>query len=171
MTRLLHAGGCSGRCLSHYRRASHYRAVVALVEKVFAEAEPFLVSLNVCGLAAVCRYIGLPFRHRIASALHLALPPDLGAGGWAPAICAALGATGYVNPAGGEVLFDPAEFAQHGIELQFLHARPFSYETGRFGFEPGLSVLDVLMWNEPGTVLQAVRDYRLCAPTVTRVAA
>lgn len=157
--------------LSHYRRAPHHAAVAGLVEEVFAGAGSSLVELNVRGLAAVCRFIGLPFRYRVASALDLDLPPEPGAGGWAPGICSALGATDYVNPAGGQGLFDPAEFARRGIGLQFLQAWPFAYGTGRFRFEAGLSILDVLMWNEPGAVLDAVRDYALAGPPAVQVAA
>lgn len=145
--------------LSHYRHAPHYDVVRELVRVVFATAGPSLVSLNISALAAVCGYIGLPFHHRVASALDLVLPAEPGAGGWAPAICDALGATAYVNPMSGRDLFNPVDFERRGVDLGFLEARPFDYETGRFGFEPGLSMLDVLMWNEPVTVLNAVRSY------------
>lgn len=157
--------------LSHYRAAPYFEAVREVVRGVFQDGGTSLVSLNVRGLAAVCRHIGLPFRYRVASALGLALPDAPGAGGWAPAICAALGATAYVNPIGGRVLFDPLEFERRGIELGFLDARPFEYRTGRFGFEPGLSMLDVLMWNAPETVLEAVRSFEMVPGGALRVAA
>ena len=152
--------------LSHYRRAPHYKAVTDLVRDVFADAGPSLVELNVRGLAAVCRFIGLPFRYRLASALPLDLPAHPGPGGWAPAICAALGARAYVNPAGGQALFDPADFARRGIDLAFLQAAPFAYRTSPFEFEPGLSILDVLMWNDPATVRNAALAFGLAPATV-----
>ena len=147
--------------LSHYRAAPHYEAVRGLVRAAFGGAGPSLVSLNVRALELVCGYIGLPFRYRVASQLDLVLPAEPGAGGWAPAICAGLGATGYVNPIGGRDLFDVRDFERCGVELGFLAARPFAYRTGRVGFEPGLSILDVLMWNEPGAVLEAVRSFEV----------
>ena len=147
--------------ISHYRAAPYYEAVREVVRGVFQAGGTSLVALNVRGLVAVCRHIGLPFRYRVASALELALPDVPGAGGWAPAICAALGATAYVNPIGGSGLFDLAEFGRRGVALGFLSARPFEYRTGRFGFEPDLSILDVLMWNAPGAVLEAVRSFEI----------
>ena len=146
--------------LSHYRRAPFYAAVTGLVEAAFTD-DPSLTRLNVRALAAVCRYVELPFRYRICSELPLALPPDLGPGDWAREICAQLGASTYVNPAGGRALFDPATFARSGIELQFLGAEPFPYSTGRFVFEPNLSILDVLMWNKPQAVRAAIDRYEL----------
>ncbi len=153
--------------LSHYKRkARHYDAVVALVEEAFSTAEDdSLVRLNARGLRAVCAYLGLPFRARILSELALDLPPDLGPGGWAPAICAALGATSYVNPAGGRALFDPADFARIGVELLFAETELFPYKTGPFRFEPGLSILDVLMWNAPERVAAALRDGTRLTPS------
>jgi len=146
--------------LSHYRRgARHYQTVTALVEKVFAGlTDDSLVHLNVRGLSAICDYLEIPFRYRILSELGLDLPENPGAGGWAPSICERLGATSYVNPVGGRALFDPADFARRGVELLFAETEPLSYETSAFKFEPGLSILDVLMWNPPERVAVWLRE-------------
>lgn len=144
--------------LTHYRKAPYYKAVEALVQEAMADNDDAsLVRLNVRGLEAVCRYLGLPFNYRICSELDLALPETLPPGGWAPAICAALGANGYVNPIGGRELFDPADFASRGIALQFLSFELPTYNVGAYQFEPGLSILDVLMWNAPHTVADMLR--------------
>ena len=147
--------------LGAYRGAPYYRAVVEIVERSFDTADASLTRLNARGLAAVCGYLGVPFRYRIASELALELPEQPGAGGWAPAICAALEAKGYVNPASGRGLFDPAAFARLGVRLEFLQPQPFVYRTGRMAFEPDLSILDVLMWNAPSEVRAALHRYTL----------
>ncbi len=153
------------RQLSHYRRAPHYRAVLDLVLEALDGDDPSLVRLNLRALSSVCRYIGLPFQARLCSELTLGLPARLGPGLWAPAICAALGASAYVNPVGGRHLFDPDDFSNRGIELRFLAARPFPYRPGPFPFIADLSVLDALMWNPPGAILNAIHAYDLVAPT------
>ena len=146
--------------LSHYRRAApHYGAVVALVEEAFGDlADNSLVRLNARGLSAVCRRLEIPFRFRILSELGLGLPENPGPGGWAPMICERVGATSYVNPAGGRALFDPADFAGRAIDLLFAETEPLCYQTGPFKFEPGLSILDVLMWNAPERVVGWLRE-------------
>lgn len=120
-----------------------------------------LMHLSLRTLERVCHYIGLPFKYRICSELSLDLPPQLGPGDWAREICTALGAESYLNPASGSTLFDPDTFESQGIELLFLQAETFIYKTGRFTFEPNLSILDVLMWNRPEAVLEAVHRYTL----------
>ena len=145
--------------LSHYkRRATYYAHVCEIVRSAFAGiVGDSLVSLNVGGLRAVCEYLGLPFRYRICSQLGLDFPDALKAGGWAPWISAKLSADVYINPAAGRALFDPADFAKEGIDLRLLDFAPFTYDTPGYGFEKDLSILDVLMWNSPGAIVQAIR--------------
>jgi hypothetical protein len=152
--------------LTHYRRkAPYYRAVEQLVrEAMTEERDPSLVRLNVKGLSAVCDYLDLKFDYRICSELDLSLPEKLPPGGWAPAICAKLGASGYVNPIGGRELFDAHDFEVHNVKLEFLSFEGFEYETQPYQFEPGLSIIDVLMWNSPATVREALSAHAALAP-------
>lgn len=145
--------------ISHYRQqAPYYKAVVELVESAMAgEQQCSLVQLNVRGLSAVCDYLGLPFSYQVCSELALPLPDALPPGGWAPAISAALGASSYVNPIGGRQLFNPEDFSRKGIGLEFLSFELPAYEVGAYRFEPGLSIIDVLMWNSPQEVVQQIR--------------
>ena len=147
--------------LTHYKRqAPFYDAVIGLVREVFANTpSDSLVHLNATALAKTCAYLGIPFRYSIASEMNLNLPPTLGAGEWALYITSALGASTYINPLSGAALFSAAAFEQRGIDLKFLEPRLFEYSTGRYGFEPYLSVLDVMMWNSPQTVADAVRSH------------
>lgn len=145
--------------LSHYRRrAPYYRQTCDIVRITFAELpDDHLVSLDVAGLRTVCQYLGLPFRHRVGSQLDIGWPDGLGAGGWAPWICAKLAADAYINPAAGRALFDPAEFAKAGVSLGFLDFASFVYDTSPHAFEKDLSILDVLMWNSPDAIKEAIQ--------------
>lgn len=142
--------------LSHYRkRAPHYDAVLGLVDLTFEMAtDDSLTALNVSGLSVICAYLDIPFRYRICSGLGLDVPDQMGPGDWAPFIARALGAACYVNPIGGRGLFRPADFTDHGIDLRFARFGDFTYPTPGYDFVPGLSILDVLMWNPP----ERVRD-------------
>ncbi len=140
--------------LAHYRkRAPYYGAVVALLEKSFVDRRSdSLVDLNVSALSATSRYLGIDFSYSICSEVDLDLEVIDHPGQWALKIAQQLGARQYVNPISGRRLFRPEEFAAAGIELRFLRADPMVYDTGPYCFIPDLSILDVLMWNGPGTV-------------------
>lgn len=147
--------------LGHYRKkAPYFKAVIGLVEAAFAESEDdSLVRLNVRGLEAVCDYLGIPFQYRICSEMNLPLPDDLGPGDWAPHISSLVGATTYVNPIGGQELFDPEAFTKRGIALQFAETNECPYATGPYQYEPHLSILDVLMWNSPQWIADAIQTH------------
>jgi hypothetical protein len=144
--------------LSHYKRhAPYYAQVCEIVRGAFAgTVGDSLVSLNVGGLRTVCDYLGLPFRYRLCSQLDLDFPDKLHPGGWAPWVSARLSADVYINPIGGRELFDPSDFAAEGVSLRFLNFAPFVYDTSGYDFEKDLSILDVLMWNSPDAVVQAI---------------
>jgi hypothetical protein len=145
--------------LSHYRRRAPFHAAVeALVHETFdlPAGDSSLVHLNVRGLDAVCRRLGLPFKRRIASELALSLPDAMGPGDWALEICSQLGAASYLNPIGGQALFDPARYRARGIDLAFLKTTAYTYAQGSYPATGGLSILDALMWNPPEAIRAAL---------------
>ena len=160
--------------LSHYKRkAPYFEAVYRLVKEVFESAtDDSLMRLNVHGLVAVCRYLDIPFKYRICSESNLSLPERLQADEWAPEICRLLGATSYVNPIGGQEIFNLEKFVRRGISLHFAHPRSFVYVTSPYQFEPNLSILDVLMWTSPTVAADAVRNgveiVEMCAPSASK---
>jgi len=146
--------------LSHYRkRAPFYASVERLLVEVFSVPTKSLVELNVRALDAVCRYLDIPFDYLLASKLSLSLPEIDHPGAWAPAISHRLGATDYINPIGGQSLFRPADFVAVGVALRFLDFRNFVYSTAPYQFENGLSILDVMMWNEPAAIRNAITTH------------
>ena len=77
------------------------------------------------------------------------------------AICEALGAERYVNPIGGAALYQRAHFAEHGIELAFLRPEPRVYRQFGSVSVLGLSIIDVLMFNDGATVREMLEEFTL----------
>lgn len=143
--------------LTHYRRrAPFWYRVEHLVADAFSLPTDSLVDLNVRGLDAVCRYLGISFHPIVASASIRDLPTIDHPGAWAPAICARLGASEYLNPIGGHAIFRVADFDAVGVKLKFLCFDPMRYATDPWRFEEGLSILDVMMWNSPEAIREAI---------------
>lgn len=67
----------------------------------------------------------------------------------------------YINPMGGVDLYDRASFLEQGIQLYFLRSRSVSYPQGKGEHVPWLSILDVLMFNEPPAVRQLLAEMDL----------
>ena len=146
--------------LSHYRKkAPHHKEVEHLITEVFSAPTDSLVELNVRALDTVCRYLGIRFDYVVASKLDLHLPAIEHPGGWAPAISRCLLATEYINPIGGRSIFRQSDFDTAGVTLKFLEFTNPVYPTGPYRFEEGLSILDVMMWNEPAAIREAIATH------------
>lgn len=67
----------------------------------------------------------------------------------------------YINPIGGQVLYEKERFATHGITLDFIKSKPIVYQQFDNEFVPWLSILDVLMFNDVAMVNQLLDQYEL----------
>jgi len=145
--------------LQHYKKkAPGYSTAYALVEECLSHGERNLSRLNVWTLRRTCEVLGIPFHYRLFSEMGLEGLDVKGAGDWALRISEKVGATEYLNPPGGKDLFDPAAFAASRIRLAFQEPRKFVYECPGYRWEPDLSIVDVLMWNEPDAVSAFLRQ-------------
>lgn len=148
------------------RRAPHFKDVIDWLQPALHKAHATngpgdfsqtLITL----LQETCRHIDLPFPCQTFSQMNLDLPPELPAGEWALEVARRLGAATYINAPGGRELFSPRQFSEAQIELQILEPRLTPYRQGRSEFIPGLSILDLLMWNTPAETLELVAHYEL----------
>ena len=76
-------------------------------------------------------------------------------------ICQANNADNYINPIGGQDLYDKKVFAEHGIKLSFVQTEQFAYPQFAPEFIPNLSIIDVLMHNGKEGTKQVLNAYAL----------
>lgn len=149
--------------LAHYKKqARYFGSTMDLLSTSLSEAGASLCNLNITTLRNVCEFIGIPFDWRLSSDIDYDTSEVAGPGDWALAICRAVGATEYINPPGGATLFDPNKYASHGITLTIQKFEPMKYDTRRYTFEAGLSILDTLMWCRPDEIrsyLDGITDH------------
>lgn len=155
--------------LAHYRNsAPHFADVLGLVERGFRErADDSLVAIDTSCLRVVCDHLGMPLDYSVCSAMDLDLSRVVHPGQWALHIAEQLGAAEYVNPLGGASLFREEEFEAAGVGLSFLQLPALVYDPSPFEFVPSLSILDVLMWNDPASILSFVRDQSVLVDCAT----
>jgi hypothetical protein len=148
--------------MEHYKKtAPYYKTIRALIGDCFAMKQDTLVEMNGYYLKTVCDYIGINFKVEISSRMEFDYSQVQDAGEWALRICEQLQATEYINPQGGMELFDTGKFEKSNIRLQFLQPALRAYNQRREHFEPGLSIIDVMMFNEPAAVIHLLNDYQL----------
>ena len=75
-------------------------------------------------------------------------------------MCKQENALEYINPIGGKDLYNKDYFSNNGVELRFLETRLDGYVQFGHEFIPGLSIIDVLMFNSP----QKIKEEFLANP-------
>jgi len=147
--------------LQHYkRRAPFFHEVIDLVQEGISSKEISLSRLNVTCLALACDYLDIPFDYVYFSEMDVELGPIEGPGDWALRLSEALGADEYVNPPGGVDIYDPDRFREHDIKLTLRNLPPLTYDCDGYEFIPNLSIIDVLMWNEPERVREHLESHQ-----------
>jgi len=153
------------RQLAHYSsRAPFYREALSLVESCLDIQTGSIVDLNAYVLTKTCRYLHIPANFDVFSKIGMSLGAMNGPGDWALKISKKLQADEYCNPVGGKDLFDVDQFEKNGIKITFLQNNLRSYNQGRNGFEAGLSIIDVLMFNDVEAVRYLIDDIFLEQP-------
>lgn len=147
--------------LQHYKRiAPYYSKIINLLDEVLRFQFTDIVSLNKASLEMVCNYLGIDHHISVFSEMNIEIAKPNAPDEWALNICKNLGNVNeYWNPQGGESFFDKQKYSEAGLELKFLNFNIIPYSQRRNKFEPGLSIIDVLMFNPPFTVNQMLDNY------------
>ncbi|HVG14701.1 MAG TPA: WbqC family protein [Chitinophagaceae bacterium] len=150
------------RQLEHYKKKSpYYTNVRKLISDCLQTNDTNITQLNSICLKAVCDYIGINYKIEISSQMNLDYSNVKNTDDWAIRISEQLGASEYWNPGGGVTLYDKAKFQNSNIKLSFLQPNLTPYNQHRTSFEPGLSIIDVMMFQSPAEIKAMLQDYQL----------
>jgi hypothetical protein len=67
----------------------------------------------------------------------------------------------YINPIGGEILYNKDEFLSNGIKLNFLRTKITEYKQFSKSFIPSLSIIDVLMFNSVQDISKMLTKFEI----------
>ena len=120
-----------------------------------------LSELNCSSIVKTCEFIGLKGNFGILSEMDLQIGQVQAPDEWALYITKALQGDIYVNPPGGQSFYDKEKFRSKNIKLQFLKSglKPYLQKTEQF--EPGLSIIDVMMFCKNDEIKAMLTDYRI----------
>jgi hypothetical protein len=151
------------RQLEHYRkRAPFYKETIRVLENAFDIETDNITHLNANILRVICDYINIEIKLDIFSELNLILDQVNAPDEWALNICKALNdVSEYWNPEGGMSFFNPEKYENSGIKINFLKMNLPVYSQRRPEFEPGLSIIDVMMFNPPEKINEMLDKFEL----------
>ena len=143
--------------------APNYFKVKDLIEELFSDDFHTIVSLNKHSLELICQYLGFKKELPVFSQMNLEIEQPKAPDEWALNICKAMttDVTEYWNPPGGFSFFDKAKYDVANIDLKFQKINLLEYNQKKTPFEPGLSIIDVLMFNSVEEVNLMLDNFEL----------
>lgn len=142
-----------------YGKAPFFRSVYPLIQNIINTPEPNLARFIGQSLQKLTQYMHLQTKIIPSSVVYAT--QHLKAQDKILSICQQEKASEYINPIGGVELYDKAVFDQKQISLCFLRPNLLPYKQKAPAFVPGLSIIDVLMYNSPDEVKALLQDYSL----------
>ena len=149
--------------LQHYKKqAPYFSNVIDILNEIFSKEYATIVDFNLASLKTVCYYLGINTPIQVFSLMNIDIEPANAPDEWALNICKALGNVDeYWNPPGGQSFFNKKKYENAGINLKFHSAILTDYDQKRNVFEPGLSILDVMMFNSIEEINKMLDNYEL----------
>jgi WbqC-like protein family len=142
-----------------YAKAPHKDAVLSLVRAIGDYDNRNVARFLGNSFTLVNQYLGVDTELVYSSAVHQ--NRELRGHSRVLDICHNLGATEYINAIGGQTLYSKEDFNREGINLSFLKTIFVPYKQLGNEFIPGLSILDVLMFNPKDEVCKMLESYEL----------
>ena len=142
-----------------YRKAAYFEQVFEVIENSVRSAPASVAGFNMHTLRAIFDYLDLDTPTFASSTI--ARREGLSGEDRVIALCRSLGAEAYLNPPGGQHLYNAKNFAEHDMALQFCHPNLTDYPQPGEGFEKGLSIIDALMHNSPERMRAMLQDCRI----------
>lgn len=135
-----------------YKHAPYYPQVVDFLNDCLLHRNTNLSELNTILLKKTCRLLNIKTNITILSKKLPAIESANMADEWGIKVAKALNASTYINAIGGRNIYCQRKYEDHGLILKFIKPNLSSYKQFDQHFVPGLSIIDVLMFNDVNAI-------------------
>lgn len=142
-----------------YSRAPFYSKILSLTSEILSYKDLNVSNLNLFSIRKFCEYLGIS-THMVLSS-ELKKNSSLKNEARVININRTLKATHYINPVGGADLYSKETFSENGLKLLFLKSHEIKYEQFNNIYLPGLSMIDVCMFNKTDDIRTFLNLYDL----------
>ena len=142
-----------------YKKAPYYKLVYPFLKQIIMLEDNDLTSFIINSFKIVLNY--LEMEQQIIRSSQIEKNPSLRAQDRILEICKRQNADMYINPIGGQSLYDVCSFAKENIDLRFIKTNIKPYKQFGNEFIGGLSFIDVLMFNDIAEIKNMLQAYVL----------
>jgi hypothetical protein len=144
-----------------YRKAPNFKQTYLLIEEIFSFNNLNLFEFLYNSIIFICNHLEIKTKFVLSS--NIDIDHNLKSEEKVLAICEKLKAEIYFNPIGGSQLYRKERFLKDSILLNFIKTDNIEYKQFSNEFISSLSIIDVLMFNEPVKVKQVyLNQYIKC---------
>lgn len=142
-----------------YRKSPFFIEVFPVLEELISYETDSLVRYLVKHISSLAEFLGIKTEIMVTSRCYK--NSDMNGQERVIDICKRENATTYINPQGGQDLYDADAFRNECIDLQFISMKPIHYKQRTVGFVPYLSIIDPLMETGPDGLLRHIENFEL----------
>ncbi|MDR0193698.1 MAG: WbqC family protein [Myroides sp.] len=143
----------------NYRKAPYFSDVYQLIRSILEVNSDRIGVLAKDSVITVSKYLQLETEFVYSSDFYM--NNELSGKFRVISICAKENALVYINPIGGQELYNKEDFLSQGLELYFIQSKKQIYQQFKEEFVPWLSIIDILMFNSVEEIQLMLDEYNL----------
>jgi hypothetical protein len=143
-----------------YAKAPSINFILPIVNDILNYKTYKISELSIYSVKTICKYLDINTNFSISSKEYYKTK-GLNKSERIIKICKLNNTTTYINAIGGKALYDKEYFYRNKITLQFIKPKNIIYSQGNNKYVSGLSIIDVLMWNNKKIVRKMLNDYEI----------
>lgn len=146
----------------NYSKSPYFKQAFSVIEEVLIKSKDLKLISEIAGLSVmlISSYLGIDTKFEYSSKLY-SNTKNLNRTDRLIQICKMNKADEYVNPIGGTELYDKFNFKEKEIRLKFIKTNFIQYKQFNDIFLPNLSIIDVIMFNNPETIKEFLTNHTI----------
>lgn len=148
--------------LEHYKKkAAYFEETIGFLKQLLEFDDVSLVNFNMRTTASIARMLSINTNFLRFTDIETKVGNELSGGYWGLEFCKVTGADTYVNAPDGEGFYPVEAFRKSGVSMGFIQHQLNPYSQGNKNFVPGLSIIDLLMFNGAEKTSEMVKEYTI----------
>ncbi|WP_397538316.1 WbqC family protein [Rummeliibacillus pycnus] len=142
--------------LLYYKAAPNFTSVMEFVKECLSIKCDNVSQFNTSILRKTCNLLKIDANITVLSEKFPFINQADEADEWGIKVSKALKASTYINAIGGKEFYSTQKYKNEGLDIQFINPSLAPYKQFKHKFVPGLSIIDVLMFNEISRIKEMI---------------
>ncbi|NQU81513.1 MAG: WbqC family protein [Bacteroidetes bacterium] len=143
----------------NYKKAPYFEEIFSLVSRIINIKTKYIRDMHLRSFQLINQYLGI--ETSVIETSNIYNNQYMKGKQRVIDICHQENAKHYINPIGGQELYEKELFMKNGIKLSFLKTEEINYPQFESDFVPWLSVIDVMMFNSLEIIQNMLNQYEL----------